>query len=346
MTPKVIIKLPKKLPKRKINEIINIGLIGAGDFARGTILPILKKIKGINLKGVASTTGHKGIYVAKKFGFEYHSTDYRKILKDPDIDAVIIATRHQTHAKMVVESLKHGKNVFVEKPLAVTIHELKEIVKTYRNNPNTVMVGFNRRFAPHTIIAKSFIRDYGNDPLVIDIRVNTGHIPRESWVHDIKEGTRIVGEICHFVDLAYFFAESKPIRVYAENIAETEKYLPDDNVQVNIKFKDGSIAHITYVSSGDKSLGRERVEVYGNGGVAVIDNFRKLILSRDGKRKTQKKFSVDRGHYNQFLAFINALKGKATIDFESYLISSLATIKILDSLQHSSPKKIELNEIF
>lgn len=328
---------------KKRKKTIGIGLIGAGQFARGTILPILHKIRDIELLGVATASSHTGRYVAEKFGFEYHTTDYRKILNDDRIDAVFILTRHSTHARFVIEALESGKNIFVEKPLAVTLDELKKIIEAYNKNPRIVMVGFNRRFAPFSIKAKEFIKEGGNDPLIINIRVNTGYIPKEHWVHDPKEGGRIIGEVCHFVDLAYFFAESDPIRIYTENITETKTYLPDDNVSILIKFQNGSIATINYVSSGDKAFSRERVEIFGNNSVAVIENFKKLILSREGHKKTYRKFSLDRGHKNEIQSFIRSIKeGRPEVPFEEYIVSSYTTIKILESLKRKTPIDIRI----
>lgn len=315
-----------------------IGFIGAGLFATGTILPILKRIKDVRLKGVATATGYKAEHVAKKFGFEYFTTDYAQILKDDEINLVFIMTRHGSHAHFIMEALKAGKNIFVEKPLCISREQLEEITEVYHsiiNNGNTpiFMVGFNRRFSPFAIWLKEKFR-FVKSPLLIHITVNAGYVSPDNWIYDPEEGGgRIIGEVCHFVDLVQFFTDSGPAEVIAKNL-NSNVYKASDNVSVILKMKNGAIGSILYTASGDKRYPRERIEIYGGGAVGVIDNFKKAEFFYQGKRKEIKNwFQVDRGHKREMEILINALKeGKNPVSFEEYVCTTLTTIAI-DSLR-------------
>jgi predicted dehydrogenase/threonine dehydrogenase-like Zn-dependent dehydrogenase len=337
------VQLKKEAETKKPKEKINVGLIGAGTFATGTMLPLIKKLPSINLRGVATATGPSGKHAGDKFGFEYCTTDYDKVLKDPEIDCVLIATRHNLHAKLVIEGLNHGKDVFVEKPLALSPAELKEVIATYKQNSGRLMVGFNRRFSPFSLKAKEFLSDI-DEPLVINCRVNAGFIPKESWVHDPSEGGgRILGEVCHFVDLAQFLTGSLPVKVYAETLSNPGIYAPDENVVITITFKNSSLASITYVANGDKAFPRERVEIFGGGSVCVIDNFRSLVFTKGSKKKRVLKLNKDSGHRAEFSAFFSAIQkgGFIPVDFEEYIYTTLATFSIQESLSKGIP--IEVN---
>lgn len=335
------IQLRKELKKAK--EQINVGLIGAGTFATTTMLPLIKKLPFVNLRGVATATGPSGKHAGDKYGFEYCTTDYSQILEDPEIDCVLIATRHNLHAKLVIEALNHGKDVFVEKPLALSPSELKEVITTYKQHSGRLMVGFNRRFSPFSLKAKEYLVKM-NEPLVINYRVNAGLVPKESWVHDPSEGGgRILGEVCHFIDLAQFFTDSLPAKVYAEALRDTGIYTPDENVAITVTFKNGSLASIIYTANGDKSFPRERVEIFGGGSVCVIDNFRSLVITRSGKKKRIWKLNRDVGYRNEFAAFFSAIqKGEgASVEFEEYNYTTLTTFAIEESLSKGTPVEID-----
>lgn len=340
------VQLKKETGTRRPKERANVGLIGAGTFATATILPLIRKMPSINLRGVATATGASGRHTGDKFGFEYCTTDHQAILTDPEIDCVIIATRHDLHARLAIEALNHGKDVFVEKPLALSLSELKEIVAAYRQNAGRLMVGFNRRFSPFSIKAKDLLSAV-SEPLVVNYRVNAGFIPRESWVHDPSEGGgRILGEVCHFVDLAQFLTGSFPVKVYAETRSNAGRYAPEENVVVTIAFKDGSIASIVYVASGDRAFPRERIEVFGGGSVCVIENFKSLVFTKGSKRKRAWKFNKDSGHRDEFSAFFSALqKGEALpVDFEDYIHATLTTFCIQESLAKGVPILIDFDK--
>lgn len=341
LTTKIELKAPQESAKPA--KKTNVGLIGAGAFATGTMLPIIKKIPSVNLKGIATATGTTGKHVGDKFGFGYCTTNYKELLQNPEIDTVLIATRHNLHAKLVAESLAHGKYVFTEKPLALSVEELNHVIAAYEENQGRLMVGFNRRFSPFSSRAKELLGGI-NEPLVINCRVNAGSIPKESWVHDRSEGGgRILGEVCHFIDLAQFLTGSLPIRVHAESLGDTGVYGLDENVIVTATFKDGSIASITYIANGDKSFPRERVEIFGGGAVCVIDNYKSLTFTSGSKRKKMRKFNKDSGHKSEFAAFFSAIeKGKPMpVDFKEYIYTTLATLCIEESLSKGIPIEIK-----
>lgn len=346
------IEIKKPISQFPISNFeVNVGVIGAGHFATDTLLPYLKKINFVNLKAVATASGLSAKNVAKKFGFAYATSDYRQILDNPDINAVLIATRHDLHAKLVIESLKKGKVVYVEKPLALNENELNEIIKVHNQLITNdqfprLMVGFNRRFTPFAEEVKNFFENRKN-PLMINYRINAGFIPRDNWYQDPEEGGgRIIGEVSHFVDLMQYIIGSYPIRVFAEGISsENVNLMQNDNVNISIKFKDGSIGTISYIACGDPSFSKERFEVFGEDSVAVIDDFKVLSLVKNGKERRIKKFGQDKGHKAELQAFAEAIqKGdKMPIPFLSLVSTTLTTFKILESLNKGIP--VEINSL-
>ena len=333
---------------REAKGVINIGFIGAGSFAQGYLLPNFKKIPGINFKGVATATGISSQSVARKFHFQYCTSDSSDILNDEEIHCVVIATRHNLHAKLAIEALRKNKVVFVEKPLALSEEELKEIIRTWTETQGRLMVGFNRRFSPFSQRAKEF---FGNrtGPLVINYRVSAGPLPPDHWLHDPREGGgRIIGEVCHFVDLIQYLAGSDLVSVYAETAGRyNENIPPEDNVHIIAKLSDGSIGNISYSAIGDLSFPRERFEIFGEESVAVVDNFRKAIFVRKGKKSKMKKIGRDMGHKGEVMAFIEAVKAgsKMPIDFKEIVSTTLATFKIVDSIRKREPIMISLSDI-
>jgi len=329
-------------------KAVNIGLIGAGEFAKATILPALKKLNDINLKAIATASGTSARGVGDKFGFEYCTTDYLKILEDLDVDCVLIATRHNLHAKFVIEALKHGKDVFVEKPLALSLPELQQIVEVWNESRRRLMVGFNRRFSPFSIKVKQLLSQ-SNEPMVINCRVNAGFVPKDSWIQDPDEGGgRIIGEVCHFIDLIQYFTDSIPARVYAEAISKhSDAYMSEDNVIITIKLENGSTASIAYIANGDKAFPRERVEIFRDQSVCLIDNFKSMSFTRRGKQKKMRKLNVDRGHQNEFSAFISCVKNgdPIPVDFKEYVYTTLATFKIIESLNKHASVDIDIAEL-
>lgn len=320
---------------------INVGLIGTGNFVRSTLIPALKSIGSVKLKGLASATGMNAKVYAGKHEFEYCTTDYNDILNDETINAVIIATRHDLHSRLVVEALQANKSVLVEKPLALFEDEVKKIIDVWKNGGQKLLVGFNRRFSPFTIKVKEFFKNRIG-PIVINYRINAGFVPKESWVHDPDEGGgRIIGEVCHFVDLLQFFVSDEPVKIYAETMSDNVTFT-NDNINIHIKFKDGSIGTITYIACGDKSFAKERIEVFGDGKVAVIDDFKSGVLVKNGK-STKIKGSHDKGHETELELFFESIKNDSElpIPFKESVLTTLMTFRIIDSLKSGQPVFIE-----
>src|SRR5215813_340710 len=280
-----------------------IGFIGAGHFAQNSLLPPLRGGNGTQLVGVATATGVSAKSVAKKFGFRFCTTDSAEILQDPDIHCVFVATRHNLHAQLAVQALKQQKHVFVEKPLALSEEELSAVIAAYQNSPCELMVGFNRRFSLLLRKVKEFFSPL-QSPLVIQYRVNAGYIPKTHWAQDPSEGGgRILGEVCHFVDVMQYLTDAGPTRVYAEAIAgRSPTIINSDNVNITVTFSDGSLGTITYVALGDTGLGKERIEVFGGNAVATIDDFRVAEFYRN-RRRVKKLRHRGKGHNEEVKEF-------------------------------------------
>ena len=319
---------------------INIGFIGAGSFAQSYLIPYTKR-EGASLDTVVTTKGITAKNVAQKFGFNKASSEAQDILANPQINTVFIATPHNSHASYTMEALKAGKNVFVEKPLAMNYDELEEVKKVYQASNQKLMVGFNRRFSPIAEKIKSEFIGNG-EPKVVNIRVNAGFIPKDHWTQNKNiGGGRIIGEMCHFIDLMQYFTDAKPIKVYAASIkTDNQNLTTEDNISITVSFNDGSIGNLLYLGNGDKSLPKELVEVFSGGKVGRIHDFRKGDLHKENKLI---KLKLDgKGHKQEVSAFLNSLKQntEAPIPFESIYLTTLTTFKVLDSLVTGLPQDI------
>jgi len=285
-----------------------LGVLGAGSFASGTLLPALKQA-GATFRGIASRQGLTARTCADRFGFAFCTTDERQVLDDAGTDAVVIATRHDLHARQVLAARAAAKHVFVEKPLCITPEELRQIADAYADPASPLLlVGFNRRFAPLAQRMAAFFADAG-EPLTVNYRVNAGYIPPNHWVHDpAVGGGRVIGEACHFIDFAGWLVRSAPARVSAAALPDGGRYA-GDNIVITIQYEDGSVATITYVASGDKALGKERVEVLGGSRSAILDDFRQLDLYRGGRHTSEKsRLRQDKGHAAECEAFVRAAR--------------------------------------
>jgi predicted dehydrogenase len=332
-------------PSRIATTKLRIGLLGAGSFATSTLLPAIKKVSSVNLRGVCTATGSHSRFAAEKFGFAYCTTSEDEIFRDEQINAVVIATRHHLHAPQVLAALGAGKNVFCEKPLCLSEPELIDIVRSYvlERAGQQLMVGFNRRFAPMVIEMKNSFSST-DEPLAMHYRVNAGFVPRDHWVNDPEQGGgRILGEVCHFVDLLSFLAGSSPTQVDARRLANPGQYA-GDNVIVSLSFANGSHGTISYVANGDKAFSKERIEVFGGGAVAVLEDFRQLDLVRHGrKRVLRSRWRKDKGHMAEWAAFASAVLGNkpSPIAFDEIVASTLATLRINDSISLGQPIAID-----
>ncbi|PKO98518.1 MAG: dehydrogenase [Bacteroidetes bacterium HGW-Bacteroidetes-8] len=305
------------------------GIIGAGNFTSATVLPRLKKI-GVPVKYIASAGGLTAKSLAKKAGIANATSDYRVILEDEEVDSVIITTRHNLHAKMVIESLSAGKHVFVEKPLCLNIAELEEIISTKDKNPGLqLVVGFNRRFAPLALEMKRLI---GSGPKNIVATMNAGFIPKDIWVHNLEVGGgRIIGEACHFIDLCSFLTGSKVRSVCMNSLGVNPKE-NTDNASILLKYDDGSNAVINYFSNGSKAYSKERIEIYNQEKTIVIDNWRRLYGY--GVKPSKIKSRMDKGHLEQFSRLKDSIKtGVPIIPFDEIINTTKAIFAAIDSLK-------------
>ena len=315
-------------------DSVSIGFLGAGSYAQSHLLPNIPKKDIVLLRGVVTTTGTSARSVAERFGFEFFSADPSDILEHSGINTVFIASRHDSHADYVCGALENGKNVFVEKPLCLTEEQLQGIRDAYEKagaQAPVLMVGYNRRFSPLAIRMKKLA---GNGNMAMTYRINAGAIPRESWIQDAEAGGgRIIGEVCHFVDFLMFMSGSLPVSVYAVAMDEPEGL--NDVVAVTLKFENGSIGTICYFSNGDKSLPKERIEVFSSGISFVLDDFKSLAICSGGKKRVKKLLNQDKGQHQEVNAFIEAVhKGRASpVPFREIYCTSLATFKIIESLK-------------
>jgi len=307
-----------------------IGLIGAGNFTSATIVPGLKSA-GASIKTIASSGGLTAKILARKGGISNATSDYHEILNDPDIDTILIATRHNLHAKMVIESLSAEKNVFVEKPLCLNEEELEAIIKTKAEHKDSQLyVGFNRRFAPLAIIAKNIS---GTGMMNIVVTMNAGYIPQNHWLNDLLVGGgRIIGEACHLIDLCSFLTGNK-IKSVAMTSMGVVPSADTENASIFLKYESGSNAVINYFSNGSKSYSKERIEIYSQGKTVVVDNWR--VLKSYGAKGTKTfRIRMDKGHKNQFKSFIEAIKtGQELVAFDEILNTTKASFAAIDSLK-------------
>ena len=315
-----------------------VGIIGAGNFTKMTMLPALKD-SGAHFKFIASQGGLSGTTLAKKFGFSYSTTDYKEILSDSEVDLVMITTRHDLHASMVVEALNAGKNVFVEKPLALNEEELSAIVEAYERSGKSLTVGFNRRFSPHMEKIRSLA---GNSQMNVIATMNAGFIPSNVWVHDMKiGGGRIIGEACHYIDLIAYLTGSK-VKAVCMNAMGVNPEVNTDNASILLKMENGSTGVINYFSNGSKAYSKERVEVYSQERTFITDNFRKSeAFGVNGFSKL--KTSIDKGHKNQFHRLIKAIQngGDALIPFDSIINTTRASFAAIQSLKEHRWVEVE-----
>ncbi len=306
------------------------GIIGAGNFTSATIIPAMKSA-GANMKYIASASGLSAKIQARKGNISNATSDYHEILNDKDLDSVLITTRHNLHAKMIIEALDANKNVFVEKPLCLTEEELEQIIMAKNKTGNSqLVVGFNRRFAP---LAQKMKRLIGEGPINIVATMNAGFIPFNSWVHDVEiGGGRIIGEACHYIDLCTYLSGSM-VKAVCMNSIGTNPLENTDNATILLKYENGTNAVINYFSNGSKSYYKERVEVFGQEKTLIIDNWR-VLTGYGTKGFSKMKTRLDKGHKEQFRLFVESVKtGVPIIPFEEIVNTTGATFAAIQSLK-------------
>lgn len=324
---------------------VQLGIIGAGSHVKDRLLPVLSGIKEVSLRAVCTASGIHAKALGEKIAAAYCASDYRDVLKDEEINAVLIGTRHRDHGQMVVESLRAGKHVFVEKPLCLSEEELEEITAVYEAKATEgiqLMVGFNRRFSPHMAQARALFQDRKN-PLVMLYRVNAGALPPDHWVHDPEiGGGRILGEACHFIDCMQALCGSVPTSVHARRIDHHTSGITEDQSLLSFSFADGSIGTVIYTAGGDTALAKERFEAFGEGKAVIIDDFIKTESFSGGKGKSFKTSKQDKGFQTEMTHFVEAIQGgTSAMSFAEIQAVTRATLCTVESVRTGAVYALE-----
>jgi predicted dehydrogenase len=333
-------KLPtldiSKKPLASPGGQLRLGVIGAGNYASSMLLPHLAKDGDVRLVEVATTTSLSAANASRKFHFERTSTDYRALLKAEDVDAVIIATRHASHAAMTAEALCAGKAVFVEKPLAINLVGVEQVRQALVDSGNDrLQVGFNRRFS---LLVKKLGERFRNSeiPLVMHYRVHAGQMEAGSWYLDASQGSRFVGEAGHFFDVFAYLVGARPVSVVARSL-RPQKLSQDDveNVAVIVTYEDGSVGNLLYLTQGDSKVPKEFIEVYGGGRTGQLHNFESVVIFEGNKRHQAKERGVNKGQQEEMRAFVQALKSSSAmpISADCLIDTTLVTLAAAESLQ-------------
>ena len=342
-SPSRRVALPRSTMVPSSGAKVRLGVLGAGNYATAMFLPNLKSLTGVEKVGIVSANGLHARHAAEKFGFAYAGSDEGEIWNDATINAVAILTRHQHHARQVESALTSRKHVFCEKPLAIHWDEIERIEALLQNEELPLLtVGFNRRFAPLAQRLKAFF-EHRAQPLYVYYQVNAGYLPLTHWLHDpLQGGGRIVGEGCHFIDFLVYLVGAVPIRVSGKALPDRGIYC-EDNATLVLEFPDGSMGMVSYLANGDKSYPKERVEVFGEGKVAVLEDFRELHLVANGHRRTFRHWlRQDKGHRRLLEAFINAITtiGAPPIPYEQIIGVAKASLAAREALRTQRPIEI------
>lgn len=325
------------------DEILALGVLGAGNYALSTFLPVVKRIGGIAPVGIASASGVSAHYAARRFGFGFAASKAETLLDDPVINMIAILTRHHLHCQQIQAAIQAGKHVYCEKPLAINTAELKQIEQMLQGeNQPLLTVGFNRRFAPLAQHLKAFV-DTRHEPLYMHYRLNANVLPKGHWLLDPEVGGgRIIGEGCHFIDFLTFLVGESPVEVLTQGLPDGGIY-SEDNVIMTFRFPDQSLGLVSYLANGDKSFPKEYLEVFFGGQVATLNDWRLLETVAKGRRKVKRHLlRQDKGHSNAWRAFLAAVQGQEElpIPYEQLLGVTRASFAALESLR--SGKRVEI----
>jgi polar amino acid transport system substrate-binding protein len=321
---------------------VRVGLIGAGGYAKAMLLPNFKAA-GAEFQSIATASGVTARAVGQQNGFRFCVSSGEEVIDDEQTNLIVIATRHDLHAKLAQRGLEAGRHVFVEKPLALNDEELAGVIAAAQQSPGQLMVGFNRRFSPLALKAHEFFADRAT-PLSINYRVNAGRVPRGHWAVDPKEGGgRIIGEVCHFIDFIHFVTGSLTTRVYAEAISTSSQDINnEDSVFVTLRLADGSNASIAYLAEGDRALPKERIEIFGSGKSFVLDDFRSGSSWHNGRETKTKLRAQDKGQQDEIRAVCAMVRdgGRSPIALDDLATTTRATFRILESLRSGPPVEV------
>lgn len=320
---------------------VRLGVLGAGHFATQVALPKLKKMDGVDLVGVTSGRGLSAADAAERFGFAFAAAGEEALLQDENVNTIAVFTRHDLHAMQVQAALAAGKHVFCEKPLAIDREGLEGIAEALDGNDRMMVVGFNRRRAPFMVELKAFFRPV-ETPLMMHYRVNAGPLPEDHWLLDpVQGGGRIIGEVCHFVDAMTDVCGARPASVQA---VSTTGPKGRRDFEVSIAFEDGSVGAVTYAASGDRAQGKERLEVFGGGRSATLEDFRRLETYVEGRKQVRRAwFRRDKGHSGLWQAFVGAVQrgGPPPIPYEHLFAVAAATFAAEESLRTGQPVPVK-----
>lgn len=321
---------------------VRIGMIGAGGYGKGVLLPLFKS-SGAELCAISTASGVSAREAAARFGFSSCVSSADEVLDQEAANLIVIATRHGTHAELAARALQRGRHVFVEKPLALNDEQLNGVLTAAADSAGQLMVGFNRRFSPLAVAAKKFFAKR-ETPLSINYRVNAGRVPPGHWAQDDAEGGgRIIGEVCHFIDFAHFMTGSLTTRVFAEAIASDNAHVTGaDSVFITLRLANGSNASIAYLAEGDRSMPKERIEIFGGGRSFLIDDFRSTTEYANGQEKTTRWRAQDKGQPNEIRElFAMVREGRpAPIALEDLATTTRATFRIRESLRTGLPVEV------
>jgi predicted dehydrogenase len=334
--------LPKEQPPRARNDVA-VALLGPGSFASRVLVPALEAA-GATLETVGGGAGPSAVAAARDLGFRRVAATEEEAVCDPRVDAVVIATRHVDHAKFAVAALEAGKSVFVEKPLALSVDELRLVVDAADASPGILAVGFNRRFSTLLREASEFLGVDGAGPATMAFRVSAGRLERDHWAHDLEVGGgRILGEVCHFIDCLRFLAGVAVSNVYAAAHAAPDTPIQArDNVIVTLQYRDGSVGSIVYAADGGAGLPKERLEVFRGSRSVVVDDFRQLQLYGGGRPSRRRLRSQNKGHNAEIAAFIHGVRhGGYPVPLSEIEEVTLTAIAVVESLRTGQPVAVE-----
>jgi predicted dehydrogenase/threonine dehydrogenase-like Zn-dependent dehydrogenase len=328
------IELPAaRIAPRRADAVPRIGVIGAGSHATNEFLPTLAR-RGVVFRGIASATGVRAATLGRKYGFAFASADVGEVLADAETDALVVLTRHDTHAELAARALAAGKHVFVEKPLAIDRAQLDQVASAFVRDNQILMIGFNRRYAPLAVTLRESLAARAQ-PMSIMYRANVGFRPPQHWLHHPREGGGvIVGEACHHVDFCCWLVGTPVVSMDVRCLGgHGAGYMREDNVHVTLGFADGSLATLLYLSNGAKAFPSETIEVSCENRSFRLIDFRRLDSGRGFRRSTRRLWTGQaKGIDRQIDAFLSAVSGRATIDCASYLESSSRVIDIAEQL--------------
>lgn len=322
---KVVVNREYKMPE----GVIKVAICGVGGFAKGMHLPNLEKMKDkYSIYAIQTRTGTNAQAVAKQYGAKYATTDYDEILNDPNVDMVMICTRHNLHAEMTIKALKAGKAVFVEKPMALTVEETQQVMETIQETGMPYMVGFNRRFSKYAREVKNHIEKRQN-PLMIYYRMNAGFLPKEHWTQGPEGGGRIIGEGCHIIDLFNYFTDSKAESVSINQITpHNDKVMGEDNCVITIKYEDGSVCTLLYTGQGNSGISKEYCEIYCDGTVITIDDY-KEINGYGTKVQNLKSAVSEKGQKEELEEFYKFIKNGKKYPIELWQLEQTSQISYI-----------------